>query len=262
MVEYWTYIGKMTLPTDVPSDVKDEWANTLAGEMSRIYTNLLSKIPNQDAFQSRLATPASERYSDFLASTGASWNAAIIKLKHKIKLGRAYSSWSSGIGEAFGGTNPYFDDRVLAKKAKYGNAKYVLAGVGLKYDVAGFGCWRPIVKGVLFMRGDKRPMNYLTADESFSGTLHSVFDAVKGRLVTPSIIAHSVYAVVMAWYAHEAGETSTRDTILSNATTMIANFINLAKDTTHSGSGYSVNYTLTWDTSAGKPKLTVQDIHP
>jgi len=262
MVEYWKYIGYITLPTDVPSDVKDEWANTLAGEMSRIYQNLTTKIASEDDFKSRIADASSERYDEFLASVGAGWDANIIKLKQRIKLARAYPSWQAGISNAFGGTEPYFDDRVLAKKDKYSNAKYVLAGVGLRYDVAGFGAWRPIVKGVLLMRGDTRVQRYLTADDSITGTLESVFDPIKGRLVTPSIIAHAVQAVVMAFYANEAGDETVRDNILSSANTVIDEFVNLALDDVHKGSGYDATYVLEWDTAQSKPKVTVTDVHP
>jgi len=262
MAEYWKYIGYITLPTDVPSDVKDEWANTLAGEMSRIYQNLTTKISTEDDFKSRIADASSDRYEDFLASVGAGWDASIIKLKQRIKLARAYQSWQTGIGNAFGGTEPYFDDRVLAKKDKYGNAKYVLAGVGLRYDVAGFGAWRPIVKGVLLMRGDTRVQRYLTADDSFTGTLHAVFDPTKGRLITPSIIAHAVQAVVMAFYADEANDETTRDSILSNATATIDELINVALNDEHKQSGYDVTYVLEWDSAQDKPKVTVTDVHP
>ncbi|RLE48632.1 MAG: hypothetical protein DRJ18_01580 [Candidatus Methanomethylicota archaeon] len=262
MPEYWKYIGTVTLPDDLPTEVLNEWKETLKAEQSRIYANLQTKIPNEIAFQDRIADASSDEFENFLQSVGGRWNADVIKLKQRVKLARAYNDWKTGIDNAFG-EGGYFPDRVEQKANKFKLMRYVLGAVGYRADPSDpFGVWNPVVMGVLLMRGDTRPLRYLDANDSFSGTLESVFDAVKGRLITPSIIAHGVYACVMAKFADEGNQTAIRDQILTDANSIIDELVNLALDETHKGTGYDVTYVLEWDDTADNVKVTVTDIHP
>ena len=262
MPEYWKYIGTVTLPTDIPSELLNEWKETLKAEQARIYANLQTKIPDELAFQDRIADASSDEFENFLQTVGGRWDANVIKLKQRVKLARAYIDWKTGIDNAFG-EGGYFASRVDEKANKFKLVRYVLGAVGYRANPDDpYGVWNPVVMGVLLMRGDTRPLRYMDANDSFSGTLESVFDPIKGRLISPSIIAHGVYACVMAKFADEGNLTSLRDTILTNANSVIDELLNVALDDTHKGSGYDVTYVLEWDDTVNNVKVTVTDIHP
>jgi len=258
----WQYVGTLTLPADIPTAVLNEWRETLKSEQSRIYTALTTKIPGEPEFKDRIADASSDRFEEFLASVGGSWDADEIKIKQRVKLARAYNSWKSGIDAAYG-EGGYFPDRVDAKADKFKLVRYVLGAVGYKADPsAPYGVWNPVVMGVLLLRGDTRPLRYMDANDSFNGSLHACFDPTRGRYVTPAIIAHAVKACVLAKFADEGGLTAMRDTILSNANTVIAEFVAVALNDEHKAEGYSVTYELSWDAAAALPKVTVTDMHP
>jgi len=262
MAEYWKYIGTCTLPSDIPPEILNEWKETLKAEQARIYANLQAKVPDEVAFLDRIADASSDEYENFLQATGGRWDADIIKMKQRIKLARAYPSWNAGITAAFG-EGGYFASRVDEKADKFKLVRYVLGAVGYRANTSDpYGVWNPVVVGVLLMRGDTRPARYFDANDSFSGTLESVLDPIKGRLISPSIIAHGVYAVVMAKFADEGGLTALRDEILSNANGVIDELLNVALDDVHKGSGYDVTYVLEWDDVTSNVKVTVTDIHP
>ena len=262
MPVYWQYEGICQLPDSLPTEVKQEWINTLSNEQARIYSNLLAKIPSVTDFQDRIADASSDEFENFLASVGARWDADVIKMKQRVKLARAYNSWKTGVDNAFG-EGGYFADRVSQKADKFELARYVLGVVGYKPETgSGFGVWNPVVVGVLLMRGDTRPIRYFDANDSLSGTHEAVMDAVKGRLISPSIIAHAVYASVMAKFADEGGLSTIRDNVLSNANSVIDEILQVGLDETHLGSGYDVTYVLSWDETSGNVKVTVTDTHP
>jgi len=262
MADKWKYIGTVLLPTDLPTGVLDEWKATLKGEQARIYASLQAKIANEANFQDRIADASSDQYASFLATVGGAWDVNVIEMKQRVKLARQYIPWKTGVDSAFkvGG---YFPDRVDAKADKFKLARYVLGAVGHRASVGGsFGVWNPASVGVLLLRGDTRPARYYDANDSFSGTLESVVDAVKGKLITPSILAHAVYGCVMAKFANEGALTALRDTIISSANTVIDALLQVALDATHSGVGYDVTYVLSWSAPDDNLKVTVTDVHP
>lgn len=262
MPEQWKYIGTVTLPADLPSGVLDEWKSTLIAETARIYANLQAKIPNQSAFQDRIADASSDEFEQFLQSVGGKWNKDVITMKQRVKLARQYNAWKAGIDAAFG-TGGYFADRVNTKAEKFRLARYVLGAVGFKPSTSDpYGVWNPVVMGVLLLAGDMRCSRYFDANDSFSGTLHAVVKQPHGNLVRPSIIAEGVFACVMAKFADEGGLTTVRNAVLSNANATIDDLINVALDNTHKGNGYDVTYVLSWDSVAGNVKVTVTDTHP
>lgn len=259
---YWQYVGTCQLPTDLPDGVLEEWKSTLKAEQARILANLQAKIPDEPSFRDRIADASSDAFESFLSSTGAKWNRDLIVAKQRLKLARKYSDWKSAIQACFG-SGGYFPTTVDSKADKFKLARYVLGAVGFRADPTGyFGVWNPVVMGVLLLAGDTRCARYFDANDSFTGTLHSVVKMPEGNLVRPSIIAQGVQAAVLAKFADEGGLTSLRDSLISNANSAIANFISIALDTTHRGSGYSVTYVLSWDATAGNVKVTVTDTHP
>jgi len=263
MVNKWQYIGIMLLPATVPSGVADEWETTLKNEASRIYANIQSKIANQANFQDRIADASSDQFGAFLATVGGAWDVDVIEMKQRVKLNRVYPEWKAGIDAAFGGATPYFGDRVTSKKAKYQLARYTLGLVGLRYNTSsGFGVWNPATIGCLLLRGDTRPARYFDANDSFSGTLESVVNAKEGRLITPSLLAETVYAGVMCKFADEGGLTTLRDNLITSENAILDALLQVALDATHKGVGYDVTFALSWSAPDAHLKLTVTDVHP
>jgi len=257
MAEYWKYEGICQLPTSLSDVIKNEWEQTLKSERQRILDALTTKIASSADFQNKIADASSDRYEAFLASVGSGWDKDLITIKQRVKLARAYDNWLNGITNAFaeGGT---FETNVTNKKDKLDALRYVIGAVGHK----ALATWEPVVIGALLLTGDTRPTRYFDANDTLSGTHEGVFDPAIGRFVVPSIIAKATQAVVIAKYADEGGLTTIRDSILSNANTVIDNLVNVALDETHKGSGYDVTYVLSWDTVSGHVKVTVTDIHP
>jgi len=247
----------MLLPSSVASAIMDEWETTLKGERARILSALTTKIPDLSAFQDKIADASSDAYADFLATVGGKWDVDMIEAKQRVKLATRYTVWKAGIDNAFkvGGT---FETNVTAKKDKFNEARRVIGVVGHK----ALGSWNPAVMGTLLLRGDTRCARYFDANDSWSGTLESVVDARKGALLTPSIVAETVQACVIAKYANEGGLTALRDTIISNANTRLDAILQVALDATHKGGGYDVTFVLSWSAPDDNLKLTVTDVHP
>lgn len=259
MTEYWKYVGQVQLPATLASSITDEWEATLKAECARIYTALTTKIPDATAFGTKIATPSSSAYDSFLQSVGGKWSITDIKLKQKVKLSRSYTKWNTRITAVFGGATPTFPATVTAKKANLDELKRVIGAVGNRSSEG----WRPASACVLLARGDTRIAPYFTVDETLTGTLHAVFDASKGALMSPSLIAEIVYACVMAKYADEAGLTTERGNIISGANTLIDTLIQVALDATHLGTGYDFTIVLSWvGATTNNVLVTATDTHP
>ncbi|RLG71384.1 MAG: hypothetical protein DRO23_12035 [Thermoprotei archaeon] len=244
----WRYEGNCELPSDIAEAIKNEWETTLKNERARILNALQTKIPDQAAFLDKLADASSDRFEEFLASVGGDWNKDIIVTKQRVKLAAKYDAWNTGITNAFaeGGV---FETNVTNKKEKFKELRRVIGAVGHK----ALGTWNPVVMGVLLLRGDSRVLKYLDANDSFSGTLQAAFDSIKGRYITPSMIAQAVQAVVIAKYADEGNLTTIRDNVLSNANTILADMVNFAKK-----SGYTVVYELSWNDTVENVKVKAE----
>lgn len=264
MPKYWEYVGTCLLPTDLPTGVLAEWQATLKGEQARIYASLLAKIPNESAFQDRIADASSDRYEVFLDGVGEDWSRDLVLLKQRVKLARAYTPWDTGIDDAFG-EGGYFPDRVDAKADKFKLARYTLGAVGHRATVGGsFGVWNPVTMGVLLMRGDTRCPRYFDDNDDMTNeeNLESVFSPTKGRLISPAIIASAVQACVLAKFADEGGLSTERDAVITNANDLIDDLIQVGLNDTHSGVGYDATYVLSWNGTADNIDVTVTDIHP
>ena len=260
MAQQWQYVGTVTLPTDLPSGVLDEWKETLKAEQTRIYNSLLAKIPDETAFKDRIGDASSDEFEAFLYKVGGKWDAQLIEMKQRVKLARTYDTWKSGVDAAFG-AGGYFAHRIDSKADKFKLARYVLGAVGHRATVGGdFGVWNPVTMGVLLLRGDTRCSRYFDGNDAFSGTLHAVVDANKGRLITPSIMGEAIRACVMAKFADEAELDTLRDSIISSANTVIDELLQVALDATHLGGAYDVTYVLAW--ADANVTITVTDTHP
>jgi len=238
LVEYKGYY----LPLDsVPTEIMDEWEATLKGERARILAALQEKIPNADAFITKLANPAHERWAAFVAPD---WeDRDFILLKHRIKLKGAYDSWNTGISNAFaeGGT---FEQNVTSKKEKFQLARYPMGAVGIKYKTA----WGPAYKAIAVLSGDTRVTRYMTANDSFNGSVQNVFLAGATRFARAIAVPAIVQGLVLAQYAHEEGLASERDAVISATNSKLANTVLKMVDT----SAYVVTLEIGYDDVADK----------
>jgi hypothetical protein len=258
MTQQWKYVGVISVPSTLASAIKDEWEATLKAECARIYTSLTTKINNSTAYNDKIATPSSEAFDAFLQSVGDKWNITDIKLKQKIKVTGKYTKWKANVDTVFGGGSPTFPAIVTAKKDKLDELKRVIGVVGHR----SLGTWEPATMAVLLGRGDTRCATYFDTNDTFTGTLDAVFDPQKGALITPSLIAEMVYACVMAKYADEAGLTTERGNIISDANTLIDALVNVALDATHGGGGYDFTIVLSWNAGNSNVDITAIDTHP
>lgn len=255
---YWRYIGDVMLPPTLIPAVKEEWADTLKAEVKRIYHALTAKIPNEPAFKAKIATPSSTRFDEFLASVGEAWDMCGIKLKQRLKLSRAYGSWKGSVDKVFGTEAPLFPSIVDIKKDKVEELRRVIGAVGHK----AIATWEPVSMAVLLARGDRRPMTYFDANDSFTGTLESVFDVRRGALITPSLIAEQVYACVLAKYADEAGLATDREAIITASNTRIDDIIQVGLNDKHKAPGYDFTLVLSWNPVTANIRVVATDIHP
>ncbi len=242
MTQKWKYVGIVSLPVSLASQISDKWVAVLSGETARIFTALTTKIPSEDLFKSKLAVPSSSAFDAFLQSVGGSWNITNIKLKQKIKLGRSYSKWVARITSVFGGGTPTFPSTVAQKVGNLDELRRVIGVVGNR----SLGTWEPASMAVLLARGDTRCATYFDSNDTFTGTLEAVFAQPQGNLISPSLISEMVYACVMAKYADEAVDPTNRDAIITAANTVIDGLIQAALSTTYKGTGYDFTIVLSW----------------
>lgn len=235
------YKGYYT-PLDVPNQEAEEWKSTLIAEMSRIYNSLITRIPDETTFKSVIAESSHEVYKGFVSDT---WeDKDFVLLKHKIKLGTAYPAWKNGIDKAFSGDNPYFDDRVLDKMEKWLKAKYTLGSVGLRYKYG-----RGIaVKAIGVISGWLAVAKDIKAPDEFQGTIINVFLPGVARFVRPQAVAIVTRGLVLAQLAHEGGEATLRDSVISKTNNVLQNSILKQVDT----SAHNVTFEIGFDTEKGK----------
>jgi len=223
-VEYKGYYSPLD---SVPTELMDEWANTLIGERERILSALQEKIPNATLFLTKLANPATEAWADFV---NPSWtDVDLIKLKHKIKLKGAYDSWSDGVSSAFaeGGT---FETNVMAKKDKFAMARYPMGAVGVKYKIG----WGVAYKAMGVISGDKRVAIYMGADDTLTGEILDVFLPGATRFARATGVPILTQGLVLAYYAHEAGLDTERDAVITNINTKLSNTVlKMVDETNH-----------------------------
>lgn len=244
----WTYVGQCVVPLTVDAHIVTAWQTDLKAQQSRIYDALTTKITDSTTFLNKIAVPSSARFTAFLATVGAGWDKAQIVMKQQAKLGASYTEWAAGVSSVFGSKGT-FGAMVDAKVGKIQNLKRTLAVVGQK----SFSKWGAAANAVLMFRGDTRPATYMTAPDTFTGTLEAGFDATLGALLSPSIIAELVSGAVMAQYAHEAGLTTLRDDIITATNLVIVDLMAAAVDGTHGAS----TLILSWNAGATPQRAAI-----
>ena len=238
LVEYRGYYT----PLDIPDQDFIEWKDTLKGETQRIYNALMTRIPDETAFKALIAESSHEVYKDFV---NPNWeDVDFVLLKHRIKLGMAYPAWKSGVDNAFNGESPYFPSRVDQKAEKFKKVKYTIGSVGLRYRYG-----RGIaVKAIGVISGWKAVKRDIKAPDEFTGDVVNVFLPKAARFARPQAVAIITRGLVLAQYAHEAGEASLRDSVINTTNQTLQNTVLKQVDT----SAYSVILEIGFDTGAGK----------
>lgn len=220
----YTGIVRKLDATAIPSQIVDEWAQTLLAEKDRLYSNLMNQIKDESSFISKLADPSSAAYAGFVNQSYP--KAATAILKQKLKLRNSYNAWKNSVQSAFA-SGGVFETNVNAKKEKFRNVRYALSAVGEKSLVG----LKPIVKAVALLTGDKTIKAYMGADDTLTGDAYNVFKAEFANYIKPMLVAKGVFATTYAFIADEANDTSTRDSIISSANTDFASILNAFKRT-------------------------------
>jgi len=226
MALLFNYTGKIRKLSKeaIPSQIVDEWEQTLKGERARILNNVFAQIPDESAFIAKLAEPASANYESYVNLNHIKSYRAI--LKHKMKLKTAYNDWKSALESALaeGGV---FETNVTAKKEKWRNVRYALAAVGEK-SLMGLGA---LTKAIRIMTGDRTVTAYFGADDTFTGTPTNVFKMDYATFLKPVFIAKGVFAVYYAFLLDDAGEITQRDDTLDAVSTEFQDMLNYYKRT-------------------------------
>lgn len=215
VVEYKGYYSPLS---EVPAEIMNEWENTLKAERDHILAALQEKIANATDWLNKIANPAYNRWSGFVAPD---WeDRDFLMLKYRIKLKGAYDEWSNGIQNAFaeGGT---FETNVTNKKSKFQLARYPMGAVGVKYKTA----WGPAYKAIAVISGDERVTTYMGTEDSFSGSVCNVFLTGAARFARAVAVPAIVQGLVIAQYAHEEGLTTERDAVISAVNTKLSNTV-------------------------------------
>jgi len=235
------YKGYYTI-LEIPEQDFTEWKETLKGEVNRIYNALMERIPDETTFKALIAESSHDVWKDFVSDT---WeDKDFVLLKHKIKLLNAYPSWKTGIDNAFNGTAPYFPDRVDNKADKFKKVKYTLGAVGLRYKYG-----RGIaVKAIGVITGWKAVLKDIKSPDEFTGEVVNVFLPGAARFVRAQAIPIIARGLVLAQYAHEAGEAALRDSVISTTNNVLSNTVLKQVDS----AAYTAVLEIGFDDTAGK----------
>lgn len=236
------FIGPVT-PKVVPAEIKDKWYNTLSLRRDMIYGRLLTKIPDETSFLTKIADASSDVWESFV--NPAIPNYYFVTLKQRVKLSGAHSKWLDGVVDAFkaGGR---FEQGVSLKKDRIDLLKYTLGNVGVRY----LG-WGPGYKAVGFITGDLRVTRYVTGTETVTGNPVNAFPEEVVKFVRPTLIAMLTQGAVLALLAEENGLSTLRDQVITQTNTNTDTICTGLKKAT-----YTLVYArLEYDATAGQIKV-------
>ncbi len=212
-------------PRTVPVQVKDKWYEKLIELESVIYSRIMTKIPNEQAFISKLADPSATAWSAFVSPY---WqDADLIRLKQNVKIHMAGPKYINKIKKA------YVEDKRFAKgvyDARFvlnslDMFRYTLGGVGIRYETG----WGALYKAVGVLTGDTRVAFYIGANEVFQPPVVNAFDESIVRFLRPALIAELTQGAVLATYAIEKNMTNLRDLVINTVNAKIAKIVNALK---------------------------------
>ena len=218
VVEYIGPVDKTAIPSDVVNEIISKWESTLLARRDLIYHRLLTKIPDEPSFLSRIADASADQWEAFVSPYYP--RADFIKLKQRVKISIAYPRWNSAVIQAFS-PGGIFEQNVTAKKDRLAQVIYTLANVGVRYMG-----WGPGYKAVGALTGDKRITRYIGANETLVGEPVNVFPEGVVKFVRPALIALLTQGAVLATYANEKGLSDLRDLVITTVNSDLDTIVN------------------------------------
>jgi len=212
-------------PITVPVAIKDKWYEKLAELSLVIYNRIATKIPDEQAYINKLATPSAEGWGSFISPY---WiDADLIRLKQRVKVSMAGAKYLSNVAQAFVGSTRFLDAIYNARYVT--NAldmlRYTLGGVGIRYETG----WGAIYKAVGVLTGDHRVAYYITPEETFTGPVVSAFPENVVKYLRPLLIAMLTQGSVLAYYAIEKNLAQLRDTVINAVNSKISQVVQALK---------------------------------
>jgi len=218
------YVGEVK-PVTVPVDVKNKWYEKLIELASLIYNRIATKIPDEQSYINKLATPSATMWSGFVSPYWA--DADLIKLKQRVKVSMAGLKYLNNVHDAFM-VSQIFQKNVY--RARYvidalDMFRYTLGGVGIRYQTG----WGAIYKAVGVLTGDARVAQYMTPEEKWTPPVVTAFPSNIVKYVRPMLIAELVQGAVLAYYAIEKDLATLRDAVINAVNDKLSTVINALK---------------------------------
>jgi len=208
-------------PVTVPVMVKDKWYEKLAELQMLIYNRITTKIPDEQSYINKLATPSAEGWYNFVSPY---WlDADLITLKQRVKVSMAGPKYLNNITRAFV-TGTRFIDGIFGARYVLDSLdmfRYTLGGVGIRYETG----WGAIYKAVGVLTGDHRVAYYMTAEDKFQGPVVNAFPTDIVKYVRPLLIAMLTQGSVLAYYTIERNLPSLMNQVIAAVNSKIASAV-------------------------------------
>lgn len=241
------------LPEGIDTDIAQDWYDILTAKRDKIATRLSEVIPDEAAYQSRIAEVGEAEFTDVLNPNYYKTERAL--RKYRIKVKRGGSAWLNNVASAFaeGGR---FENGVAANKDKFkANVLYTLRFTGDKNKV-----WGCVPKAIFAISGKAKVLEKVKGSyDSLTGTPVRMFKVTHLSRITAALANIFTEGLVMARMGIEAGETV--DDILTDYNTIIADYVTSTfLDTTLDPTNSSI--TLEYDSVADRLKIHVVQATP
>jgi len=205
------------LPENIDVDIANDWYDILTAKRDKIATRLNEVIPDEAAYQSRIAEVATAEFENVLNPNYYKTERALRKFKIKVK--RGGSAWLNNVASAFaeGGR---FEQGVAANKDKFkANVLYTLRFTGDMNKV-----WGCVPKAIKAIQGKAKILEKIKGSyDSLTGTPVRMFKVVHLSRIAAALSNIFVEGLVQARMAEEAGDDPT--TILDDYNTIIADYV-------------------------------------
>jgi len=241
------------LPEGIDTDIAQDWYDILTAKRDKIATRLSEVIPDEAAYQSRIAEVGEAEFTDVLNPNYYKTERAL--RKYRIKVKRGGSAWLNNVASAFaeGGR---FEGGVAANKDKFkANVLYTLRFTGDKNKV-----WGCVPKAIFAINGKAKVLEKVKGSyDSLTGTPVRMFKVTHLSRITAALANIFTEGLVMARMGIEAGEVV--DDILTDYNTIIADYVTSTfLDTNLDPTNSSI--TLEYDSVADRLKIHVVQATP
>ena len=241
------------LPEGINTDIATDWEDILKAKRDKIKARLSEVIPDEAAYQSRVAEVATEEFSNVLNPAYPKTERALRKYKIKVKKGG--SAWLSNVESAFaeGGR---FDTGVTANKQKFiNNILYTLRFTGDMNKV-----WGCVPKAIKAIEGKGKVLEKIKGTvDSITGSPVPMFKVTHLPRIKALLANVFTEGLVMARMGKEAGEVV--DDILAEYNAIIADYIS-ATFLDESLDPTASSITLEYDSVADRLSIHVVEATP